>query len=394
MGLILDYMASTSDGKVKAYDSQKRFIDDFELDTFGEFDDHRYGEQPKDKSLLYAEDKPSRASQIGIKSKDILSRKDKSRFKYFLDGTRHVYKVGDIAIDGTVYPLAVGQIIVGYCGRDGRDIKYCQFKRIIVLAVPRQWDLNHQGANFFRRQCDEINKRIQGTPLFSKFGIKIDYVIPYGLGSANTQELGRNKYLRLATACIQNEMLDQERLLVQELVMNGIVSDNNAMLIKDGSIEYKRDFTNRPDADLADAKLISNFQDVVGVSKMFDPELLSKREPRIGTMIAELKPMHRTPAYRYTHEDKNYCVWYLRLRDTLNRSNNYADIIKVEMLMPFNRSKETSLINSISAHLINEAYPVCYGHDSRWANHLYPVHITERFCKSMFIDEKLIIRII
>lgn len=394
MGLILDYMASTSDGKIKAYDSQKRFIDESELDTFGEFDDHKWIDQPKDKSLLYAETKPTKGSQIEIKSKEILQRKDKSRFKYFLDGTRHVYKVGDIAIDGVVYPLAVGQIIVGYCGREGRDIKIGQFRRTIVLSVPQQWDLNHQGENFFRRQCDEINKRIQETSLYCKFGIKIDYVIPYGLKDANGQEMGRNKYLRLATTRIQNEMLDQERLLVHDLVMNGVVSDNNAMLIKDGSIEYKKDFTNRPDADLADAKFILNFRDVVGVSKLFDPELLSKREPRIGTMIAELKPMHRTNAYRYVHEGKSYCVWYLRLRDTLNRSNNYADIIKVEMFMPTDDVKETSLINSISAHLINEAYPVCFGHDSRWANHLYPIHITERFCKSMFIDEKLIIRVI
>lgn len=394
MGLVLQYINDSSDGKVKVYDSQKRFIEDGELDTFGEFDDHKWIEQPKDKSQLYAEDKPSKSSQIEIKAKEIAQRKDKSRFKFFLDGTRHVYKVGDIAIDGTVYPLAVGQIIVGYCGREGRDIKIGRFNRILVLAAPIQWDVNHQGENFFRRQCEEINKRLQETPLFQKFGIQFNYVIPYGSPNQLQQELGRNKYLRLATACIQNEMLDQERLLVQDLVMHNIVSANNAMLIKDGSIEYKKDFTNRPDEDLANAKFTLNFRDVIGVSKLFDPELLSKREPRIGTMIAELKPMHRTRAYKYIHEGKAYCVWYLRLRDTLNRSNNYADIIKVEMFLPNNATKESALINSISAHLINEAYPVCYGKDARWANHLYPVHITELFCKSMFIDEKLIIRII
>lgn len=394
MGLVLQYISNSSDGKIKVYDSQKRFIEDGELDTFGEFDDHKWIEQPKDKSQLYAEDKPSKSSQIEIKAKEIAQRKDKSRFKYFLDGTRHVYKVGDIAIDGTVYPLAVGQIIVGYCGREGRDIKIGRFNRILVLAAPIQWDVNHQGENFFRRQCEEINKRLQETPLFQKFGIQFNYVIPYGSPNQLQQELGRNKYLRLATACIQNEMLDQERLLVQDLVMHNIVSANNAMLIKDGSIEYKKDFTNRPDEDLANGKFTLNFRDVIGVSKLFDPELLSKREPRIGTMIAELKPMYRTRAYKYIHEGKAYCVWYLRLRDTLNRSNNYADIIKVEMFLPNNATKESALINSISAHLINEAYPVCYGKDARWANHLYPVHITELFCKSMFIDEKLIIRII
>ena len=41
MGLVLDYIVSNSDGQVKAYDSQKRFVDETEYDTFGEFDDHK-----------------------------------------------------------------------------------------------------------------------------------------------------------------------------------------------------------------------------------------------------------------------------------------------------------------------------------------------------------------
>lgn len=64
------------------------------------------------------------------------------------------------------------------------------------------------------------------------------------------------------------------------------------------------------------------------------------------------------------------------------------------MFMVGNKIKQSALIDSISAHLINEAYPVCYGKDARWANHLYPVYVTETFCKSNFVDEKLIIKII
>ena len=82
------------------------------------------------------------------------------------------------------------------------------------------------------------------------------------------------------------------------------------------------------------------------------------------------------------------------MRNTINRSNNYADIIKVEMFMEGDQLKQSHVIDSISAHFINEAYPVCYGKDARWANHLYPIYITETFCKSNFIDEKLIIKII
>ena len=394
MGLVLDYIVNSSDGNVKSYESQKRYIDETESDTFGEFDDHSNDIPIKDKSLLFAEDNPSKDDQKEISLDTIRKKHNKSLFKYFLDGTRHVYKVGDIAIGGVIYPVAVGQIIVGYCGREGRDIKTGKVVRKLVLAVPAQYDTKKQGANFFKKQCEEINKRIRESLFYKKFGMEFSEIISYGNIGDNQVEMGRNKYLRLAISKIQNEMLDAERLLVEEMVLNDLVSNDDAMLIKDGSIEYKKDFTNRPDKEFASAKFNQNFRDVVGVSKMFDPELLSRCQPHIGTIIAELKPMHRTNAYRYIHEGKSYCVWYIRLRNTLNRSNSYADIIKVEMFMEGDQKKQTSLIDTISAHLINEAYPVCYGKDARWANHLYPIYIAEKFCKSHFVDENLIIKII
>lgn len=66
MGLVIDYIIQSSDGEVKVYDSQKRFIDEAENDTFGEFDDHINEVTIKDKSLLYAEDKPFKESQKKI----------------------------------------------------------------------------------------------------------------------------------------------------------------------------------------------------------------------------------------------------------------------------------------------------------------------------------------
>lgn len=394
MGLVLDYIIDASDGQVKICDSQKRFINDTEFDTFGEFDDRVSDVPIRDKNLIYAETKPSKESQKKIDPDLIKKKKNKSLFKYFLDGTRHVYKVGDIAIDGVVYPLAVGQIITGYCGREGRDIKIGKVKRTLVLAVPIQYDTKRQGVHFFRKQCEEINKRIRESLFYKKFKMEFSEIIPYGDTYDTQSEMGRNRYLRLAIAKIQNEMLDQERLLVEDMVLNDLVSNDDAMLIKDGSIEYKKCFTNRPDKNLASAKFNQNFRDVIGVSKMFNPELLSRTESHIGTIIAELKPEHRTKAYRYIHEGKSYCVWYIRLRNTINRSNSYADIIKVEMFMEGDQPKQSHVIDSISAHFINEAYPVCYGKDARWANHLYPIYITEAFCKSNFVDEKLIIKII
>lgn len=62
--------------------------------------------------------------------------------------------------------------------------------------------------------------------------------------------------------------------------------------------------------------------------------------------------------------------------------------------MDGNKPIQSKTIDTISAHLINEAYPVCYGKDSRWANHLYPIYVTEVFCKSMFMQEQLVIKAI
>ena len=43
-------------------------------------------------------------------------------------------------------------------------------------------------------------------------------------------------------------------------------------------------------------------------------------------------------------------------------------------------------IDNISAWLMNERNPVCYGKDERWANHLYPVYLTEIYLKSQYIS--------
>jgi len=44
----------------------------------------------------------------------------------------------------------------------------------------------------------------------------------------------------------------------------------------------------------------------------------------------------------------------------------------------------TDEIDTITANIINERNPVCYGTDARWANHLYPVYMTECYCKNRF----------
>ena len=390
MGFVLNYIVKTSGKRVVSYDTLKRFIDEREQDTFGEFDDHSNGDVIMDAHDKYAEDQPLKTHYRRIPLSDIQKFHDKSRIKFFLDGSRHVYKVGDVLIAGTVYPVVAGQIIVGCCIRKQREMMQFKHQRRVVLAMPKIYDADNHGVNFFKKKCNEINMAIEADDNVSP-KVKFDKIIPYRIdGDINK---GRNKYLHQAITVIQNEMMDEERQMVNTMCEEYTVNEE-AMMVKDGTLEYKKDFTNMPDADLDSAMFNMNIENIIGVSKSFDPELLSELESQIGKIIADLPPYSRTNAYKYIHEGKTYCMWYLRLRETPNAATRYSDVVKVEIVLTNSKCVSSSHINLISTHLINEAYPVCFGKDSRWANHLYPVYVTESYCKSKYINDQIIIKLI
>ena len=202
-----------------------------------------------------------------------------------------------------------------------------------------------------------------------------------------------HNYKNRGTAKIQSEMTDEEQRLVAKLCEQNRLDDEH-YLIKDGSLEYSPSYSNAHKIDKT--MLRENYRFVVGVSKSFDPELIPDFEGhRLSKTIAGLKPFERTKAYRYTSEANGieYAVWYLRLRKSDFRETNFSDVVKCEMVIINEEQIDTDLINLISANLIKEAYPVCYGADTRWANHLYPVYLTETFCKSKYYNNDIILNL-
>ncbi|MDE6787126.1 MAG: hypothetical protein K2J46_08835, partial [Muribaculaceae bacterium] len=165
-------------------------------------------------------------------------------------------------------------------------------------------------------------------------------------------------------------------------------------LIKDGSLEYTPSARLRDDEWL---KMRNNYQYVVGVSKQFNPDLILDFEKnKLSKTIASLKPFHRTKVYRYVVDQcqVEFAIWYLRLRDSEFRETHFSDIVKCEMIIPTEGGViDSDTIDVICANLIREAYPVCYGSDTRWANHLYPVFLTEKYCKSNYIDNNIILNL-
>lgn len=270
---------------------------------------------------------------------------------------------------------------------------------MIVLSLPELFHTkgNGKSADFARAYCERLNDYLaENNRYASLYGTKIGRIVFYKCdGSTVGDVTDKNRYKNSAIVQIQNVMIDEEQLLVRDLCMENCLSADH-WLIKDGSIQYNPRYSNIDKAKWNNMR--GNYRYVVGVSKSFDPDLLRNYEnKKLSQIIANLKPFERTKAYKYVSEHSDgqtFAVWYLRLRRGTYRENNFSDVVKCEVLMtnPSDPMK-TSVIDAISANIINEAYPVCFGTDTRWANHLYPVYLTETFCKSQYIDSNIFLKL-
>ena len=299
---------------------------------------------------------------------------------YFLDGSRRVFKIDDISYAhgsrNMIYPIVAGQVVAGCCRRVDRKLSPENFFAEIVLALPDV--ANYDGHDgFFPALANDIHKRIA----YKNFPIK---VVSY-----DTNHNPAEKFEDRAVAKIMAHMHDAEKNLVAELVRRGKLDQKN-YLVKDGSLEYR---VLPSDKKKFNAK---NYSFVVGVSKKFNPLLVKdsadKNDPGL---VAELPKFCRTPVTVFErsnfHGDNKFAVWYLRLHDKKFSDSPFDGVVKVEKILVTDAEREREQIDSdevnlLSAYLLNERNPVCYGTDSRWANHIYPIFLTESFVKSRFIS--------
>ncbi len=94
--------------------------------------------------------------------------------------------------------------------------------------------------------------------------------------------------------------------------------------------------------------------------------------------------------------DVPFGVWYIRLRDKKRTQTPFDGVVKVEKIMmdkEIDNGIDSDVIDLISANIINERNPTCYGTDRRWANHLYPVFLTESYVKSRYISTEMFLHL-
>lgn len=312
-------------------------------------------------------------------------------FQYFLDGSRKTYKVDDIEVNKKIFPIMAGQIGVACCQRINPmkfSLAQLELNNVIVLPTEANNDLRNPGL-FLNRLREEINKTLNNKG--KRFNIS--KILTYPTKKDRDDE--DLKYEQAGIIKIQNEMIESEKIIVGNLTAKNLLNQNS-YLIKDGSLQYKP----LKSSDYREiTKIKNNYRWVVGVSKLFNPELCKDKFGKSNAShLANLSLFHRTPAFMLQYErDKNdflgdykYSVWYIRIRDKCFTDSAFSGIVKVEKILITDEENiyglDSELINLISANIINERNPVCYGNDQRWANHLYPIYLTELMINSRYLS--------
>lgn len=383
MGKIIQFIESETDGK--CFTSYKYSYDDGSVPVieYESAEDHYIN--LKD----YAEDcKDPKPRDMTQRAR--ICMQEAPLFKFFLDGSRKVYKLDDIQYDKKVFPIVGGQISVSCCRRDMDDKGnfagfHCEEGvAYSVLCLPVK--ANGEGIDhnvYFR----SLTEKIKENPSLNADRVHLEKILYY-----QTKLDGKETLENKAIARIQDEMVDCEKRIVADLMGRHLLNQEN-YLIKDGSVQYKPMKT----GDFKElARIRSNYRHVVGVSKKFNPNLMrdNKDQSNAGK-IAWLPLYHRTPAFLWKPGEEwgsvTFAIWYVRIHDIRHTDTPYSGIVKVEKMLMTGHEEtyglSTDEIDTITANIINERNPVCYGSDARWANHLYPVYMTECFCKSRFASD-------
>ena len=311
---------------------------------------------------------------------------------YFLDGSRRVFKVDDIAYRRQVFPVVAGQVGIGCCRRENKKMHKERFYRELVLALPDKanadgWD----DKAYFAAKVAKLNE----SDDLQRLRLKFTAILPY---STSKTAFLDGKFENLAIATIQDYMIEAEKRMVAELVKERRLGQDD-YLLKDGSLEYKIMKTGREDFRTLQT-IKHNYSWVIGVSKSFNPEsCLDHTGKPNSNYIADLPVLHRTPVARYENReflgDVQFGVWYIRLQDKRRTQTPFDGVVKVEKIMDeeIQTGIDSDVIDLISANIINERNPTCYGMDRRWANHLYPVFLTEAYVKSKYLSTEMFLHL-
>jgi hypothetical protein len=222
MSSVMDTIANETNGK--SFKTFKYSFDGIGVPTF-DYDDNREITWEKSGETT----PPSGSANMKICADNIL--KNKPLFTYFLDGSRRIFKVDDIAYKNQVFPVIAGQIGIGCCTRINKNMKAFDFERRLVIALPKVANqLDWKKELFF----SNLKKKINTTSLkLITQGLEITDIKPYPTKKEEGEKL-ENKGI----AVIQDLMIEREINMVSKLVADRKLNQDN-FLLKEKSVNFK-----------------------------------------------------------------------------------------------------------------------------------------------------------
>ncbi len=297
-----------------------------------------------------------------------ISDMDPMLFRYFLDGSERVTDAGFVIDPRRRHlPLFIAQIGVATTYLKDGSLELLHYDSRNILFFPDSFSPEDLDAAA-RVACEAA--RTSKLPLdlgFERYPVG-------GIDHSSPMESARARIL----ASMHKLEIDR----ISRLAKKGDVT-RDALLLIDGSLAFYGDIDRH----------LKSFENVVGVAKSFQLYRnlgKGKNLRHVGTFISQMPCEHRSPAYCTKHRNLNIASWYLRLYspNQIASLGHPSGVVKVEVFpeQPAGPSPKvaTARCERISQHLLALRAPTTPSTDSRWASHLYPVHLTERYIKSRF----------
>lgn len=291
-------------------------------------------------------------------------------FRYFLDGSMRTTGAGHVVDTSQRFlPIFISQVGVAVTELRGTKLSIATFKAKNILFMPQ---------TFSDEDTRSARSRVKSTAKNSRQPLDLDLEC-YPV-DADTKPIDGARKKVLAA------MHDLEVGCVADLARSGRVT-RDALLMIDGSLQFYRNLEQNREA----------FRNVVGVAKSFDVHKAlgrGRNVKQVGTLAAQLRCQHRTPARRISHRNLTIGSWYLRIHDARPHAGISATdgVVKLEAF-PEDATGSSPVLDKdrcdiISENVLSLRHPITPWTDARWSSHLYPIHLTERYIKARFRDER------
>ena len=285
-------------------------------------------------------------------------------FKYFLDGSMNTTTAGHIVDSkGRCLPILLAQVAVAATRLENSFLEVEHYNNNNVLYFPDTF------SDFDKNQLKELATSVSGKSEIA-FDITVDYY----------EYDRREDPMASARSNVLKTMHDMEIKLIDRLAQTRKLTRESLLLI-DGSLQFYQNLSKYREA----------FQNVVGVAKSFDLHNQvgkGKRAKQVGTLVAGLEHRHRTVAREVKVRNVSIGSWYLRLHPARRVASIGDGVVKLEVFPEHTPSSKVSLSSSrcqrLSRDVLALRHPATPKTDPRWASHLYPVYMTERYLKLRF----------